>query len=91
MTNEEAERLHSSYHKGKPRQISQGYCEKCDKVVTMIPVIYGIQEGDMEGMKGAEKHGRLIIGDMNTVRQGSNEAMFGCKDCRTLLPKYGTL
>lgn len=91
MTNEEAERLHSSYHKGKPRQISQGYCEKCDKVVTMIPIIYGIQEGDMEGMKGAEKHGRLIIGDMNTIRQGSKVAMFGCKDCRTLLPKYGTL
>jgi len=45
----------------------------------------------MEGMKGAEKRGRLILGDMNNIRQGSKVAMFGCKDCRTLLPKYGTL
>jgi hypothetical protein len=91
ITKEEADRLHSSYHADNPRQISQGYCEKCGRVVTMIPVIYGIQESDMEGMKTAEMQGRLMIGDMSTVRQGSKVAMFGCRKCRTLLPQYGTL
>jgi hypothetical protein len=91
ITNEEAERLHSSYHKENQRKVSQGYCEKCARVVTIIPVIYGIQESDMEKMKGAEIHGRLIIGDTNSIKQGSKVAMFGCKDCRTLLFKYGTL
>ena len=89
ITKEEAERLHSSYHAGTPRQVSQGYCAKCDRVVTIIPVIYGIQESDMERMKTAETQGRLIIGDMNTVRQVSKAPMFGCRECRTLLPKYG--
>jgi hypothetical protein len=91
ITKEEAERLHSSYHAGNPRQISQGYCEKCGMVVIIIPVIYGIQESDMERMKAAETQGRLIIGDIDTVKQGSKVAMFGCKTCRTLLPKYGIL
>jgi len=91
ITNEQAERLHSNYHQGNPRQVSQGYCEKCDRVVTIIPVIYGIQESDMERMKGAEKQGRLIIGDTNSINQGSKVAMFGCKDCGTMLVKYGTL
>jgi hypothetical protein len=91
MTNGEAERLHLSYHKGNPRKASQGYCEKCARVVTIIPVIYGIQESDMERMKGAEMQGRLIIGDTNSIKQGSKVAMFGCKNCRTILLKYGTL
>jgi hypothetical protein len=91
ITNDEAERLHSSYHKGNPRQVSQGYCEKCARVVTIIPVIYGIQESDMERMKGAEMQGRLIIGDTSSIKQGSKVAMFGCKDCKSLLLKYGSL
>lgn len=91
ITNEEADRLHSSYHTRSPRQVSQGYCEKCGMVVTIIPVIYGIQKSDMEKMKMAETQGRLIIGDMSIIRQGSKVAMFGCKECRTLMPKYGTL
>jgi len=91
IAKEEADRLHSSYHSASPRQISQGYCEKCDRVVTIIPVIYGIQEKDMEGMVAAEMQGRLIIGNMSTVRQGSRVAMFGCRECGMLLPKYGTL
>lgn len=91
ISKEEADRVHSSYHAGNPRQVSQGYCEKCGRVVTIIPFIYGIQESDIERMKTAETQGRLIIGDMSTVRQGSKVAMFGCKECRTLLPKYGTI
>lgn len=91
ISKEEADRVHSSYHAGNPRQVSQGYCEKCGIVVTIIPVIYGIQESDIERMKTAEAQGRLIIGDRNTVRHGTKVAMFGCRECRTLLPKYGTI
>ena len=91
MTKVEADRLHSTYHLARPREVSQGHCEKCDNVVAIIPVIYGIQESDMERMKAAEAQGRLIIGDTATVRQGSKVPMFGCKECRTLLPKYGAI
>lgn len=91
ITKEEADRLHLGYHAGNPRQVSQGYCEKCGRVVTIIPVIYGIQKSDMEKMKAAETQGRLIVGDMSTVRHGSKAAMFGCRQCRSLLPKYGML
>lgn len=91
ITKAEADRFHASYHSSDPRQISQGYCGNCVKVVTIIPVIYGIQASDMEKMKSAEAEGRLLIGDMNTVRQGTKVAMFGCKVCRTPLPEYGTL
>lgn len=91
MTKEEADRLHSIYHLASPREVSQGYCERCSKVVTIIPVIYGVQESDMEGMKAAEAQGRLIIGDTATVKQGSKVPMFGCRECRTLLPKYGAI
>jgi len=91
ISKEEADKIHSSYHAENPRQVSQGYCEKCGQVVAIIPVIYGIQKNDVERMKDAETQGRLIIGDMSIVRYGSKVAMFGCKECRTLLPKYGTL
>ena len=91
ITREEADRMHAGYHSVSPRQISQGFCENCDKVVTIIPVIYGIQADDRIRMKDAEDEGRLIIGDMATVRQGSKAAMFGCKECRNSLPKYGTV
>lgn len=91
VTKEEADRLHAGYHAANPRQVSQGYCEKCGRLVTIIPVIYGIQKSDINRMKSVEMQGRLIIGDMRTVRQGSKVAMFGCRDCRTLLPKYGTV
>jgi hypothetical protein len=91
MTKEEADKLHSGYHSSKPRQVSQGYCESCRRVVKIIPIIYGIQADDLERMKAAEADGRLIIGDMDTVKQGSKVAMFGCKECRALLPKYGML
>jgi hypothetical protein len=91
ISREEAERLHSGYHTGNPRQISQGYCDNCETVVAIIPVIYGIQESDMERMRAAQKEGRLIIGDMETLAQGSNVALFGCKECRAVLPRYGML
>lgn len=91
ITREEADRLHAGYHSASPRQVSQGFCDKCGKVVTIVPVIYGIQAADMDRMKAAEAEGRLIVGDMDSVKQGSKVAMFGCKECRALLPKYGTI
>ena len=91
ITREEAERLHTGYHSSSPREVSRGFCDSCGKVVTIIPVIYGIQAADMERMKAAEAEGRIIIGDVGTVRQGSKVAMFGCRECRSLLPKYGTI
>ena len=91
LTKEEAEAHHSAYHKDNPRHVSQGYCEKCGRVVTIIPVIYGIQQSDMVRMEAAEGEGRLIIGDIDSIRHGEKVAMFGCKECRTLLPKYGTI
>jgi hypothetical protein len=91
MTKEEADRFHSTYHLASPREVSQGYCEKCSEVVMIIPVIYGIQESDMERMKAAEAQGRIIIGDTASVRRGSKVPMFGCRECRTLLPKYGAI
>jgi len=91
ITKEEADKLHSGYHAENPRQVSQGYCDSCKKVVIIIPIIYGVQESDIERLKVAETEGRLIIGDLGTVRQGSKVAMFGCKECKSLLPKYGTI
>jgi hypothetical protein len=92
LAKEEAEKFHAAYHdSNNPRRVSQGYCDTCSKVVTIVPVIYGIQDSDMERMEAAEGEGRLILGDTSSVRQGGKVAMFGCKTCRSLLPKYGTL
>ena len=90
LTKEEAERYHAQYHKSRPRQVSGGFCDRCDKVITIIPIIYGIQDSDMERMKAAESEGRLIIGDIEQVSAGDKVAMFGCKDCKNRLEKYGT-
>jgi hypothetical protein len=91
ITKEEAERLHSSYHAENPRQVSQGYCDKCGRIVTIIPIIYGIQASDIEKMRAAESEGRLLIGDTSVIKQGAKVAMFGCKECKTPLPKFGTM
>src|SRR5215510_6905858 len=71
VTAEEAERLHSNYHENNPRHVSQGYCENCKKVITIIPVIYGIQKSGLERMEAAEIAGRIIIGDTSQLREGS--------------------
>ena len=90
ITREEAEQYHAQYHKSRPRQVSGGFCDRCNKVVTIIPIIYGIQDSDMESMKAVESEGRLIIGDIGLVRSGNKVAMFGCKECKGRLEKYGT-
>jgi len=91
VTKEEAERLHSSYHAENPRQVSQGYCDKCCRIVTIIPIIYGIQANDIENMRAAESEGMLLIGDTSVIKQGAKVAMFGCRECKTPLPKCGTM
>lgn len=91
LTREGAEKYHSAYHRDNPRRVSQGYCDRCESVVTIIPVIYGLQESDLAYLRAVEAEGRLIIGDISSLRQGFRGAMFGCRECKTLLPKYGTL
>lgn len=91
LARQEAARMHEQYHQEKPRRVSEGFCDNCNRVVGIIPVIYGIQESDVEKMKKAEAKGRLIIGDMSGVVEGRKVAMFGCKVCKSMLPKYGSL
>ncbi|AIC14386.1 hypothetical protein [Nitrososphaera viennensis] len=91
LTKEEAERHHAEYHRKNPRRVSEGFCDACNRIVGIIPIIYGVQEGDMERMKAAEEQGRLIIGDLSQVREGAKVAMFGCKSCKTPLAKYGSI
>lgn len=91
LAKEEAERYHAQYHLKNPRRVSEGFCDSCNKIVGIIPIIYGAQESDMERMKMAEEQGKLIIGDVSKVREGAKVAMFGCKVCKTPLAKYGSI
>ena len=91
LTSDEAERLHSVYHKVHPRRISEGYCDACGKVVTIVPVIYGVRQSDMPRTKAAELQGRVIIGEIGRHSQGSGIALFGCSVCKGYLPKYGAM
>ena len=36
-----AEEFHKIYHTTIPRRVSGGYCKKCEKIITIIPIIYG--------------------------------------------------
>jgi hypothetical protein len=91
LTREDAEKYHSAYHRDNPRRVSQGYCDRCESVVTIIPVIYGLQESDLAYLRAVEAEGTLIIDDISSLTQGFRAAMFGCRECKTLLPKYETL
>ena len=91
VSKDEAEKLHSEYHEKSPRRISEGFCDNCQKLVTLIPIIYGVQESELTVMKSRELQGRLIIGDTGIIREGSKVAMFGCRVCKSTLAKYGTL
>lgn len=91
LSREEAAQYHDSYHKEKPRRVSEGFCEQCNRIVGIIPILYGVQESDMERMKLAEAEGRLIIGDTGLVKEGGRAAMFGCRVCKSPLAKYGSV
>ena len=47
LTKEGAAQYHDSYHKEKPRRVSEGFCEKCNGIVGIVPIIYGVQESDI--------------------------------------------
>lgn len=91
LAREEAAKYHDDYHKEKPRRVSEGFCETCNRIVGIIPIIYGVQQSDMERMKSAEAEGRLIIGDTGLVKKGGKAAMFGCKVCKSPLARYGSV
>ncbi len=91
LTREESQQYHEQYHLENPRRISEGFCDACNKIITIVPIIYGVQERDMECMKVAEDRGRLIIGDISRIREDTKVAMFGCKVCKTPLKKYGII
>lgn len=91
FTGDDAEKFHLNYHNNNPRRISEGYCHTCKKITSIIPIIYGVLEQDMSTIKVAEDDKKLIIGNLEEVREGNKVAMFGCKICMTPLPKYGTI
>ena len=91
ITQDEAEKFHLNYHDRNPRRISKGYCHTCNKITSIIPIIYGVSEQDISTLKGAEDDNRLIIRNLDEVKEGNKLAMFGCKICMSPLPKYGTI
>lgn len=93
ITREEAQSFHEAYHKDIPRIIDKGYCHNCDAIVKFIPIIYGSSERERESLEIAQNEGRLIISnlDFNTINEGVKIPLFGCKMCKTPLPRYGTM
>ena len=91
FTGDDAEKFHLNYHDSTPRRISEGYCHICKKITSIIPIIYGVLEQDMSTLKVAEDDKKLIIGNLEDVREGNKVAMFGCKICMTPLPTYGII
>lgn len=59
--------------------------------MTTIPGIYGLQQSDLAYFRAVEAEGRLTIGHISSPRQDFRAAMFECRECKTVLPKYGTL
>ena len=86
-----ATEFHKIYHTAIPRRVSGGYCKKCEKIITIIPIIYGAFNHEIANMLKAENNGKLIIGNINDIREGNKIAMFGCNICNTPLPEYGTM
>jgi hypothetical protein len=86
-----AEEFHKIYHIANPRRVSGGYCKKCEKIITIIPIIYGVPKPELANLLKAENKGKLIIGNAKDIREGNKIAMFGCNVCKTPLPEYGTM
>lgn len=91
VTKAAAEEFHKIYHADNPRRISEGYCNKCEKIVTIIPIIYGISDHELANLLKAENNGKLIIRNINDINGGNKVAMFGCKVCKSPLPEYGAM
>jgi hypothetical protein len=93
ITKEEAQSFHAAYHKDIPRTISEGYCHICDTIVKFIPIIYGSSDKERKLLEMAQNEGRLIIAnlDYHAIREGVKIPLYGCKNCKTALPRYGTM
>jgi hypothetical protein len=94
VTKAAAEEFHKIYHADNPRRISEGYCNKCKKIVTIIPIIYGISDHELANLLKAENNGKLIIRNINNINNINSEnkvAMFGCRVCKSSLPEYGAM
>jgi hypothetical protein len=90
---QKAQSLHAAYHKDIPRSISEGYCHICDTIVKFIPIIYGASERERKSLEMAQHKGKLIIANLDciVIKEGVKIPLFGCKICKTALPKYGTV
>lgn len=93
ITKEEAQSFHAAYHRDIPRTIAEGYCHICDAIVKFIPIIYGSSERERKSLEVAQDKGKLIIAnlDFNEIKEGVKIPLFGCKICKTPLPRYGTM
>jgi hypothetical protein len=93
ITKEEAQSFHTGYHRNIPRTIAAGYCHICDAIVKFIPIIYGSSEGERKSLEMAQNEGKLIIAklDSNTIKEGVKLPLYGCKICKSALPRYGTM
>jgi hypothetical protein len=93
ITKEEAQSFHAAYHKDIPRTVSQGYCHICDAIVKIIPIIYGSSERERKSLEMAQNEGKLIIANMDydPIKEGVKIPFYGCKICKTALPRYGTM
>lgn len=86
----EAEAAHSEYHAIHPRHVSEGMCDVCNRLVRIVPIIYGYDRREIQSLKASEAAGRLIIGETVDFKEGSKIALFGCSVCKTPLASYGT-
>jgi hypothetical protein len=93
ITREEAQNFHAAYHRSTPRKIAEGYCHNCNANVKFIPIIYGSAEKERESLEVAQNEGKLIIAnlDSNAIKEGVKLPLYGCKICKTALPRYGTI
>ena len=93
ITKEEAQTSHDAYHKDNPRIVSEGYCYSCKTIVTFIPIIYGSSSEERKSLETAQNQGRLIISDLEyyAIKEGVKIPLYGCKVCKTALPRYGTM
>jgi hypothetical protein len=93
ITKEEAQSFHAAYHRDFPRTISEGYCHICDAIVKFIPIIYGSLGRERKSLEVAQNEGKLIIAnlDCNAIKEGVKIPLYGCKICKTSLPRYGTM
>jgi hypothetical protein len=46
---------------------------------------------DKANLTKGESEGRLIVGNLEEIKEGAELSMFACKICKIALPKYGTI